>query len=202
MKALKSTMIAAVTSLLLLSNKTNAQSIYLGPKVGINFNQVKGKSLDDAFKGNFLVGVYGGVKFTAFRIQAEVLYTTGKVETDQTPSDPALQNQTFKAHQLVVPITFGFNIVPKLIWVYAGPQFSDVVSISNPSDAYHGTEDVIKKGYVSGVVGADVQLPFSINAGMRYVFGLSDINNVGDISGSWKSSQLQVHAGITLFKFP
>jgi hypothetical protein len=201
MKALKSTLIAAA-AFLLLSNKSNAQSIYLGPKVGVNFNQVKGKSLDDAFKGNFLAGLYGGVKFTSFRIQAEVLYTTGKVEIDETPNDPSLQNQTFKAHQLVVPITFGFNIVPKLLWIYAGPQFSDVVSISNPSDAYHGTEDVIKKGYVSGVAGADVQLPFSINAGLRYVFGLSDINNVSDISGSWKASQLQVHLGITLFKFP
>lgn len=202
MKALKSTLIATLACCFMFTAKSNAQSIYLGPKVGINFNQVKGKSLDEAFKGNFLAGIYGGVKFTAFRIQAEVLYTTGKVETDQTPSNTELQNQTFKSHQLVVPITFGFNIVPKLLWLYAGPQFSDVVSISNPSDAYQGTEDVIKKGYVSGVVGADVQLPFSLNVGMRYVFGLSDINNVGDISGTWKSSQLQVHAGITLFKFP
>jgi hypothetical protein len=202
MKALKLTLFAAVASLFLCTTTSRAQSIYLGPKVGINFNQVKGKSLNDAFKGNFLAGAFVGVKFTAVRIQGELLFTTGKVETDETTTDPTYRNQTFKTNQLAVPITIGFNIVPKLVWLYAGPQFTGVVSISNPNDLYKGTEDVIKKGYVSGVVGADLQLPFRINAGLRYAFGLSDINNIGDVSGSWKSSQLQVHVGITLFSFP
>jgi len=202
MKALKFTMMAALASLLLHVAPSHAQSIYLGPKIGINFDQVKGKSLDEAFKGNFLGGAFVGVKFTAVRIQGEVLFTTGKVETDNTASDSTYRNQTFKTTQISVPITVGFNIVPKLLWLYAGPQFTGIVSISNPSDFYHGTEDVIKKGYVSGVVGADLQLPFRINAGVRYAFGLSDINNIGDAYGSWKSSQLQIHAGITLFSFP
>ena len=202
MKALKLTMIAAVASLLLLTNKSNAQSIYLGPKIGVNFNQVKGKSLDEAFKGNFLAGAFVGVKFTALRLQGELLFTTGKVETDGTPSNPTYRDQTFKTSQLAVPVTVGFNIVPKLLWLYAGPQFTGVVSVNNPDDLYKGTEDVIKKGYVSGVVGADLQLPFKINGGLRYVFGLSDINNIGDVQGTWKSSQLQVHVGITLFSFP
>ncbi len=202
MKALKSTIMATVTSLLLLANTSNAQSIYLGPKIGVNFSQVKGKSLDNAFKGNFLAGAFVGVKFTAVRIQGEVLFTTGKVETDETPSDPAYRNKTFKTSQIAVPITLGFNIVPKLLWLYAGPQLTGVVSVKNPSDFYQGTQDVIKKGSLSGVVGADLQLPFKINAGLRYNFGFSDINNVGDIAGSWKASELQVHVGITLFSFP
>lgn len=201
MKALKLTIFAAVASLVLCTTTSQAQSIYIGPKIGVNFNQVKGKNLDEAFKGNFLAGAFVGVKFTAVRIQGELLFTTGKVETEET-GNAIYNNQTFKTNQLAVPITIGFNIVPKLIWLYAGPQFTGVVSVSNANDLYKGTEDVIKKGYVSGVVGADLQLPFKINAGLRYAFGLSDINNIGDISGSWKSSQLQVHVGITLFSFP
>jgi hypothetical protein len=74
-----------------------------------------------------------------------------------------------------------------------------VVSTSNVDDFFKDTKSVMKKGYVSGVVGAELQLPFSLNAGVRYVFGLSDVNNFGEVSGSWKTSQIQAHVGVTLF---
>ena len=145
------------------------------------------------------------------RVQGELLFTqssltTGDGFTDAfgnylTAAGKNIKNGTYKESELAVPITVGFNIVPKLLWISAGPQFSGVVSTTNVDQFFTDTKSVVKKGYVSGVVGAELQLPFKLNAGVRYVFGLSDMNNVADVGTSWKSSQIQVHVGVTLFSF-
>lgn len=210
MKALKLTMAAVIaSSLSLLPGKSNAQKIYIGAKAGVNFSKVDGDYLNSDFKGYFLGGAVVGLKAASFRVQGELLFTQSSLTTGDnfgdafsgylTNAGKSLKNGTFKQSELAVPITVGFNIVPKLLWISAGPQFSGVVSTTDASEFVNDTKSIVKKGYVSGVVGAEVELPFKLNAGVRYVFGLSDMNKISDVNASWKSSQVQVHVGVTLF---
>ncbi|WP_190277427.1 outer membrane beta-barrel protein [Taibaiella lutea] len=199
----------AALTCLLFTAKSNAQKLYIGAKAGVNLSKTSGDNLDGDFKGYFLGGAVVGVKLSAIRVQGELLFTQTSLTTGDnfgnafgnylTTAGKNLKNGTFKQSEIAVPVTVGFNLIPKLLWISAGPQFSGVVSTTDASEFVKDTKSVVKKGYVSGVVGAEVQLPFKLNAGVRYVFGLSDMNNVGDVSDSWKSSQVQVHVGITLF---
>jgi len=209
MKAIKLTMIATMASCLLFAGKSNAQKLYIGAKAGVNFSKVDGDYLSSDFKGYFLGGAVVGIKTSAIRVQGELLFTQSSLTTGDnfgsafgnylTNAGKNLKNGDFKQSELAVPITIGFNILPKLLWISAGPQFSGIVSTTSTDQFVTDTKSIVKKGYISGVVGAEVQLPFSLNAGVRYVFGLSDVNRFGDVDASWKSKQVQVHVGVTLF---
>lgn len=207
MKALKLTFVAALASFIFSSTATHAQKLYLGIKAGVNMDQTNGDYLNSEFKGHFMGGGYVGFKFAMVRIQGELLFTQSSISTGNNFTDAfgnyvnnsanALSNGTFKTSELCIPITVGVNIVPKLLWIEAGPQYSGVVSTSDPDDFLHDAGDVIKKGYMSGVVGASVNLPFNLNAGARYIFGLTDRNNT-NVEDTWKTSQIQLHVGLTL----
>jgi len=208
MKALKLTIIATLAGLLFTA-ESNAQKLYIGAKAGVNLNKTSGDHLDGDFKGHFLGGAVVGLKFTAVRVQGELLFTQTSLTTGDdfgsafgnylTAAGKSLKNGTFKQSELAVPVTVGFNLVPKLLWISAGPQFSGIVSTTDASEFVNDTKSIVRKGYVSGVVGAEVELPFKLNAGVRYVFGLSNMNKISDVDASWKSSQIQLHVGVTLF---
>lgn len=208
MKLFKLTFITALTSCLFFS-AANAQKLYLGIKAGVNMDKTSGDHLEGDFNGYFLGGAYVGVKFTAIRIQGELLFTQSSITAGDNFKDAfgnyvknvpsTIKNGSYKSSDLSIPITVGFNVVPKLLWVYAGPQYTGVVSTDNVDDFYDDSKDILKKGYVSGVIGADVSLPFHLNAGARYIFGLSDRNNT-NIGDSWKTHQIQLHVGFTILE--
>ncbi len=102
-------------------------------------------------------------------------------------------------NELSIPVLVGFNILPKLLWLQAGPQYTGVVSINDVDGFVKETKDVFKSGYLSGVVGAELELPFSLNAGVRYIFGISDRNNT-NVNETWRSSHFQIHVGYSFMK--
>jgi hypothetical protein len=205
----------AIASLLLTAataitpSTAQAQSLRLGIKAGVNFDKTQGRHLDGAFSGNFLGGAYVGVGFQKVRIQAEALFSQSTVTTGDNFKDAFtsylsenahnLREGTFRMNELSIPVLVSFNVVPKLLWLQAGPQYTGVVSINDVNSFLKESEDVFKTGYVSGVVGAELELPLSLNAGLRYVFGISDRNNT-NVSEAWRTSHFQVHVGLSLFK--
>jgi hypothetical protein len=208
MKAFKFTCIAtALMACLCTATTTHAQKIYLGIKAGANFDKTNGDHLDGSFQGHILGGVYGGVRFSMVRIQAELLFTQSTVTTGDNFSQAFgqyvnngvsnVKNGNFKTSELAIPVTVGVNIVPKLLWICAGPQYTGVVSTKNVDQFFNDSKDIVNKGYMSGVVGAELELPFKLNAGVRYIFGLSDRNNT-DVNESWKTNQFQLHVGFTI----
>ncbi len=82
MKSLKFTITSALLLCSsLLTYKSQAQSLILGVKAGATFDKTQGDNLDGKFSGYFLGGAYAGVKFTAIKIQAELLFSQSKVTT-------------------------------------------------------------------------------------------------------------------------
>lgn len=202
--------ILAFTFLCLLFSKTsNGQNLLLGIKAGANFDKTQGKNLDGKFSGYFMGGAYLGVKFTKVKVQAEVLFSQSTITTGDnfanafsnyvTDNGKAMKQGNFKMNELSIPLTIGFNIVPRLLWIHAGPQYTGVVSIDDVDGFVKETKNVFKNGYVSGVIGAELELPLHLNAGVRYIFGISDRNNT-DVSETWRTSHFQVHAGFSFLQ--
>ncbi|WP_118951617.1 outer membrane beta-barrel protein [Taibaiella helva] len=208
MKFLKSTLAGALLFCALLpATQTHAQKLLLGIKAGVNLDRTGGDHLDGKFAGSFLGGAFVGVKMTKIKIQGELLFSQGKVTTGDNFGDAFKQylkdgvssakEGTFKMNELSIPVTVGFNLLPKLLWVHAGPQYTAVASVKDVDGLVKATKDVFKSGYLSGVVGAELELPFSLNAGVRYIFGISDRNNT-NVSESWRTSHFQIHVGFNI----
>lgn len=198
---------AMLCSLLFASYGAGAQNLDLGIKAGVNMDRTGGDHLDGKFAGSFLGGAYVGVRFSKVKVQGELLFSQGKVSTGDNFGQAfssylkdgvsSAKEGTFKMNELSIPVTVGFNILPKLLWIHAGPQYTSVVSIKDVDGLVRESKDVFKSGYISGVVGAEVQLPFSLNAGLRYIFGISDRNNT-DVPDSWRTSHIQLHVGFNI----
>lgn len=208
MKFVRSTLTGAILLCSLLSSThIHAQKLLLGIKAGVNLDRTAGDHLDGKFAGSFLGGAFVGVKFSKVKVQGELLFSQGKVSTGDNFGSAFKQylkdgvseakEGTFKMNELSIPVMVGFNIVPKLLWIQAGPQYTGVVSVKDVDGLVKETKDVFKNGYLSGVVGAELELPFSLNAGVRYIFGISDRNNT-NVSDSWRTSHFQIHVGFNI----
>lgn len=189
--------------------QSQAQGLRLGIKAGVNFDKTQGEHLDGAFSGYFLGGAYAGLQFTKFRVQAEALYSQNTMTTGSnfknafdnyiSEKGKELKSGTFEMNELSVPIVLGFNIVPKLLWIEAGPQYTAAISLKDKDGFVTDVENVVKKGYVSGLVGASLELPLSLNVTVRYVFGLTDLNNT-DVSEQWRNRRIQATVGYSFCK--
>jgi hypothetical protein len=203
--------IAAVTLLGACTTpfQSNAQNLRLGLKAGVNMDKTQGSHLNDDFKGYFMGGAYLGLQFSKVRIQAEALFSQSQITTGDNFNDAFkqyiqdgkqdLKNGTFKMNELSIPLIIGFNLIPKFLWIEAGPQYTAVVSIQDENDLLKEPERVFKKGYVSGAAGVTMELPLNLNAGVRYIFGISDRNN-SDVPDHWKTSHIQIHIGYSFMK--
>lgn len=196
--------VALLALLSFCSRQSHAQGLHLGIKAGVNFDQTQGEHLNEDFGGYFLGGAYVGIHFSRVRVQAEALFSQNKITTGSgfknafenylSEKGEELKNGTFKMNELSIPVLVGFNVVPKLLWVEVGPQYTAVVSIKDVDGFVKSAKDVVKNGYMSGVVGAELELPLHLNVGLRYVFGLSDRNNT-NVSDNWRSSHFQATVG-------
>jgi hypothetical protein len=184
-----------------------AQKPMLGAKLGLNLDQTSGDALDSKFNAYFLGGVYAGLRFEKISLHAEGYFTQTTMTTGTNfgnafsnyikGSVADAQNGDFKLSELSIPVLVGFKVAPRL-WLQAGPQFTAVVNINDKDDILKETESVFKSGYISGVVGAWVDLPFRLNASARYVFGLSNRNNASEVPETWRTSHIQLAVGLRI----
>lgn len=191
------------------SSPAHAQKFRLGVKAGVNMDKTQGDHLEGSFKGYFMGGAYIGLQFSKVRVQAEGLFSQSRITTGDNFKDAFrqyirdgkqdLKNGTFKMNELSIPLMIGFNLVPKFLWIEAGPQYTAVVSIKDEDDMLKEPERVFNEGYVSGAAGVALELPLNLNMGVRYVFGLSDRNN-SDVPEHWKTSHIQIHIGYSFMK--
>lgn len=186
-----------------------AQSLELGIKAGAGFNQTSGPSLEGDFKGNFLGGVYGGVRLAKLKIQVEALFSQTTMVTGSSfnsafhqyinESAQGVKEGTFKLNELSIPLTVGIRVAPKVLWAELGVQYTGVVSVKDVNSFLKASEDVFKNGYMSALVGVRADLPFKLNVGARYVYGLSNRNN-SQVDEKWGTSQIQIHVGYSFLR--
>jgi hypothetical protein len=195
--------------MLFLSLQNSAQGLLLGIKAGVNFDRTQGEHLDGNFNGYFLGGAYAGLSFSAFKIQIETLFSQSNIATGSTFHDAFkqyvntnvtdLKEGSFKMNELSIPLTVGYRLLPKLLWLQAGVQYTGVVSINDVHDYLQESKRVFTSGYLSGVIGAELTLPLNLNAGARYVIGITDRNKT-DVPEHWRTNHIQVHVGYSFIK--
>ncbi len=158
----------------------------IGLKAGANFANT---NVDDANSiTSFHGGAYGLIKLANIGIQPEILFSKQGSEFD----DGSEIDLSYVNVPVMLKIYFpgGLNL-------QAGPQFG---ILTNAEDE-DGTDlkDALKGSDLSAGVGAGWDAPFGLQANVRYIFGISDINDVAGVD-EVKNNTFQVSIGYSLFK--
>ncbi|MFT4061470.1 MAG: outer membrane beta-barrel protein [Edaphocola sp.] len=193
----------------LLCGQAFGQKFILGIKTGADFDQTSGSNLNSNFNGYFVAGAYTGLRVNKVKFQVEALFGQSRVTTNDnfinaygdyvSANANTIKNGTFKINELHMPVILGFNIIPKLLWLHIGPQYSGVVSIDDVDGFLKDGKKVFKSGYLSGLAGLELQLPFNLNIGARYIVGISDRNNT-NVPDTWRTNHIQAHIGFSFLK--
>jgi len=177
----------------------NAQGVGVGLRAGLNLaNQsisASGVSVSPDSRLGFFVGGYAKIMFSEkMGIQPELFYSS----VGSKWPDAGSGVQTIKTDYLTLPVFFRYNITDNF-HLLAGPQFGILMSASNKDNS--GTNDIknqLNSSDFSGVVGAGLDFG-PINAGLRYNFGLSNIEKNAPSGETVKNNVFQIVAGFRLF---
>lgn len=153
--------------------------VNLGVKVGANMQQT---SIEKAYKGGLLGGVFVGVSKKKLGVRVEGLVKSAKLE--YTVGNP------IKTVGLDIPLLFQYSPIKRLK-LHVGPQYSMLLS-AKQKDV--DVKDVLlNSSDICLAAGFDVFLPLKLTVGARYVKGLTDISTVS--ANKITSSTFQVSVG-------
>jgi hypothetical protein len=178
----------------LLGAVAYGQGISGGVKAGLNLaNQTfsgNGYTTSPSFLPSIHAGGYVTVMFTDhFGLQPEVLYSAQGAKSG---------DEKYKLGYVTVPVLVRYN-VNSLISFHAGPQFGVLASAKH---TYGSNDEDIKdqvKGSDLGVaMGMGIDLPMKLNFAVRFIKGLSDINDTSS-TVKQKNYNLQLSVGFRLF---
>lgn len=137
-------------------------------------------------------GLYALIKLTKLGIQPEILYSPQKNE-QVVAGNVTEQTNVY----LDIPIMVKLYLAAGLN-VQAGPQFGILTSAEAAGTT---NEDDLKNSDLSIAVGAGWDAPFGLQANVRYIIGMNDINdNKTAIQGAIKNRTLQFSLGYRIFK--
>lgn len=175
-----------------VSSLVQAQGVGVGIKAGANFANQSISFLSTDFSTDARTGFLGGVYLTIefsdkWGIQPEVFYS---MQGSEIPDFDDVN----KFDYLSVPILLRYKPI-SFLSIEAGPQFSSLLSVKDINgDSY---KDEFKKSDFGLALGATVHLPLGLNAGMRYVWGFTNVSDV-DLDSEVKNTVFQIYAGWTL----
>lgn len=178
----------------LLGAVAYGQGISGGVKAGLNLaNQTfsgNGYTTSPSFLPSIHAGGYVTLMFTEhFGLQPEVLYSAQGAKSG---------DEKYKLGYVTVPVLVRYN-VNSLISFHAGPQFGVLASAKH---TYGSNDEDIKdqvKGSDLGVaMGMGIDLPMKLNFAVRFIKGLSDINDTSS-TVKQKNYNLQLSVGYRLF---
>jgi hypothetical protein len=178
----------------LLGAVAYGQGISGGVKAGLNLaNQTfsgNGFTTSPSFLPSLHAGGYVTVMFTEhFGLQPEVLYSGQGAKSG---------DEKYKLGYVNIPVLVRYN-VNSLLSFHAGPQFGVLASAKH---TYGSSDEDIKdqvKGSDMGVaIGMGIDLPMKLNFAVRFIQGLSDINDTSSTIKQ-KNYNLQLSVGYKLF---
>ncbi|MDR3716677.1 MAG: porin family protein [Puia sp.] len=175
-----------------------AQSFEIGVKGGINLNKIDGRSFNDQFKWGYAAGGYAHIGFGKWGIQPELLWNQTNTVTAGSFSDiyqRGLNNANVSLNYITVPLLLTYQPF-KMISFQLGPQFG--VLVNQTENLVQNTKEAFKKGDISGVAGAQLNL-FRFRVGLRYFVGLNELNGLNSSLDSWKNQGFQAYLGFRLF---
>lgn len=156
-----------------------------GIKLGGNFQEI-GTS---PFTSQFNPGIVGGLYFRRFyrvtAIEIEALASSAHYISSQpagyftTHASDSVTKSEFRTIYLSVPMMFQLQVIKRL-FVEVGPQYSYLISSADKNGAFtkiYKKDDVFYKSEFSGVVGLEYLYNRKFKIDVRYVKGITDVNN-------------------------
>jgi hypothetical protein len=176
----------------------NAQGVAIGLRAGLNIaNQsisTSGVSVSPDSRLGFLVGGYAKIMLSEkMGIQPELFYSSIGAKWPDSGNGV----ETIKTDYLTLPVFFRYNVTDNF-HLLAGPQFGILMSAQGTDNS--GSQDIkdfLNSSDFNGVIGAGLDFG-PINAGLRYNFGLSNIQKDAT-QGTVKNNVFQIVAGFKLF---
>lgn len=170
----------------------------VGLKIGANFAQIGGTDWVKTYQPGIVGGATIGLHKHKIGVQAEFLVSTAHYTTQGLVD--SVNKGDFRALYFDVPVLFEYRLIggkllPK-IWLMAGPQFSNLMSITSLNSYSGDLKNSFKSGSFSGVLGAEMRY-LKLTVGFRYILGLSNVNNlsVAGATDSWNNHTMQLYLG-------
>ncbi len=163
---------------------TNAQSIQFGAKAGLNFASISGDNTDgtDTVTG-FNFGVMSEISITdKFSFQPEIMFSGQGFGFGKDTDDLMALNY------LNVPL-IGKYYVTKGLSLEAGPQIGFLLSAKKGKNDFKDSYKNLDYGVNFGI---GYKLDNGLNFSARYNVGLSNINDVGNISNKNGAFQFSI----------
>lgn len=172
--------------------------VNIGLKAGLNSSTLDTDNVLANYESasSFHAGIYGLVKFASFGLQPEILYSPQKNEQ----VDASLGTIESELVYLDIPVMLKYYF-PLGINLQVGPQFSVLTSAESvQGSTTTDIKDTFLGSNFSAAVGAGADLPFGLQANVRYLIGLSDINDSGT-EDEITANTFQISIGYRLFSF-
>jgi hypothetical protein len=198
---------------IVITTVTNAQSLHLGLKVGVNADKVTGEKFSNGFNAGYQIGGFLDVGISkTLGISGEVLFNQTDTKylnvsdnnfTLAQAGVPLSDGDHIKLNYLSIPLLLDIKAAPMLTF-QVGPQFGALMNSSKTviQQAGNDVANGFKSGNFGAVLGARVNIS-SLRVYARYVIGLTNISNASSVQsianpGTWKSQQIQVGVGFAL----
>ena len=146
-----------------------------GVKVGLNMQELVKSPFASQFKPGILGGIYARRYWDLIGIKADVLASTANYVTGGS----AVPKSDFSTLYLSVPFALQIRVYHE-IFVELGPQYSRLLTYKDKNSDYtkaYGKTDIFYKSEFSAFAGIDAQLPYNVRVNLRYIKGLTDVNN-------------------------
>ncbi len=174
----------------------------LGVKIGANFAKIGGDNWEQTYQPGIVGGAFVGLHKHKLGVQVEALVNSSHYKTSAVVD--SIHKGEFRAIYFDIPVLLQYKLVgaklaPK-IWIMAGPQFSNLISVKNMNALAGDAKETFKSSTVSLVAGAEVRyLKFSLGA--RYLLGLTNMNNssasnaIHIATNTWNNRSYQLYLG-------
>ena len=167
----------------------HAQGVGFGVKAGVNFANQSVTNITTKSMTGFQGGAYLVFEFSeSWGLQPEVLISS---QGSKMPDVDELNEFIY----ISMPVLLRWKPFT-LLSIETGPQFSFLIDARS---AGVSIKDEIKKSDFGFAVGTTLHLPIGFNGGLRYVWGFTNVSDLGN-SLEIKNRMLQVYVGWTIFE--
>ena len=170
----------------------SAQGINVGAKAGLNLASVNGDDTDDVDgRTAFHVGGVVNIEISElFAVQPEIVYSAQGFTQNVDLGDLGSFESTARLDYINIPVLADITLIEGLS-LQGGPQFGINVTSEVEVNGETGELDGIESLDIAAAIGAQYELPMGLFFQLRYVTGLTEIAEGGNV----KNSNLSVSAG-------
>ena len=156
-----------------------------GVKLGGNFQAVVHGPFTRSFKPGLVGGIYYRRYWRFTAVKVELLGSSAHYVSTQSagvyakhPID-STSKSFFRGKYLSIPVMGQLRVLDD-VYIEFGPQYSYLLSYTEKNGAFskiYGSDNIFKKAEFSLLIGAEARINKKMEFDIRYIKGLTDVNN-------------------------